>query len=175
MRLQDICDDIMEDVDGALGCALVDLGTGLPLAMTVTSDELQASGAMETLAAAGTDYFGAKSTNSSRERWAAIPVTKVSSRKSRRRRTRPTTSCASCPGTRQTVLLLITDKTTNLGLGWVAVRRALRRVEQDTRRPAVRAETGASPPTESPDPETPPDNPMNGANRRIGRRRYRRR
>ena len=175
MRLQDICDEIMEDVDGALGCALVDLGTGLPLAMTVTSDELQASGAMETLAAAGTDYFRGEVNHQLQRAMGGDPgddgfVEEIQT-------TTDETYHFMCvvPGNRQTVLLLITDKTTNLGLGWVAVRRALRRVEQDTRRPAVRARTGASPPTESPDPETPPDSPMNGANRRIGRGRYRRR
>ena len=168
MRLQDICDEIMEDVDGALGCALVDLGTGLPLAMTVTSDDLQASGAMETLAAAGTDYFRGEVNHQLQSAMGGEPgdggfVEEIQT-------TTDETYHFMCvvPGNKQTVLLLITDKTTNLGLGWVAVRRALRRVEQDTRRPAARAGKDAPPPAEPPDPENPPDNPMNGA-------RYRRR
>ena len=166
----------MEDVDGALGCALVDLGTGLPLAMTVTSDELLASGAMETLSAAGTDYFRGEVNRQLEQAMGVDPggdegfVEEIQT-------TTDETYHFMCvvPGNKQTVLLLITDKTTNLGLGWVAVRRALRRVEQDTRRPARRARTSAPPATEPPDPETSPDNPMNGANRRIGRHRYRRR
>lgn len=175
MRLQDICEEIIEDVDGALGCALVDLGTGLPLAMTVTSDELQGSGAMEMLAAAGTDYFRGEVNHQLRTAMGGDPgdegfVEEIQT-------TTDETYHFMCvvPGNRQTVLLLITDKTTNLGLGWVAVRRALRRIEEDTGRPRVRAETGAASPTEPSDPEHLPDGPMNGANRRIGRRRYRRR
>lgn len=175
MRLQDICEEIMEDVDGALGCALVDLGTGLPLAMTVTSDELRGSGAMETLAAAGTDYFRGEVNHQLQSAMGGDPgdegfVEEIQT-------TTDETYHFMCvvPGNKQTVLLLITDKTTNLGLGWVAVRRALRRVEEGTGRPRVRAETRAASPTEPPDPENMPDNPINGANRRIGRQRYRRR
>ena len=180
MRLQEVCEEIIEDVDGALGCAVVDLGTGLPLAVTATSDELLESGAMETLAAAGTDYFRGEVNHQLQSAMGGVPgdegfVEEIQT-------TTDETYHFMCvvPGNRQTVLLLITDKTTNLGLGWVAVRRALRRIEEDTRRPAVRARKDASSrleppePPESPDSE-PPDNPMNGANRRIGRRRYRRR
>lgn len=175
MRLQDICEEIMEDVDGALGCALVDLGTGLPLAMTVTSDELLASGAMETLSAAGTDYFRGEVNHQLQTAMGGDPddegfVEEIQT-------TTDETYHFMCvvPGNRQTVLLLITDKTTNLGLGWVAVRRALRRIEEGTRRPAVRAQKGAPASSAAPDPEDLPDNSLNGANRRIGRRRYRRR
>ena len=165
----------MEDVDGAMGCALVDLGTGLPLAMTVTSDELQASGAMETLAAAGTDYFRGEVNHQLQSAMGGDPGDEGFVEEIQTTTNETYHFMCVVPGNRQTVLLLITDKTTNLGLGWVAVRRALRRIEEDTRRPAVRTGKNAPAPPEPPDPENPADNPGNGANRRIGRRRYRRR
>ena len=56
-RLGDICEEILDDVEGALGCALVDLGTGLPLAIKAASEALIDGGAMETLCAACTEYF----------------------------------------------------------------------------------------------------------------------
>lgn len=175
VRLQSICDEIMDDVDGALGCALVDLGTGLPLAMTVTSDELLASGAMETLAAAGTDYFRGEVNHQLQSAMGGDPgdggfVEEIQT-------TTEETYHFMCvvPGNRQTVLLLITDKTVNLGLGWVAVRRTLRRVEEGTRRPEARVEPSAPSPIEPPSPKDPPDNRTNGMNRRIGRSRLRHR
>lgn len=173
MRLQSICEEIMEDVDGALGCALVDLGTGLPLAMTVTSDDMLESGAMETLAAAGTDYFRGEVNHQLRTAMHGDPgdqgfVEEIQT-------TTDETYHFMCvvPRNPQTVLLLITDKTTNLGLGWVAVRRALRRIEEGTRRPDTRAGNAPASATEPPNPESSPDNSTNGANRRVGRRRYR--
>ena len=175
MRLQDICEEIMEDVDGAMGCALVDLGTGLPLAMTVTSDELLASGAMETLSAAGTDYFRGEVNHQLRTAMGGDPGDEGFVEEIQTTTDESYHFMCVVPGNRQTVLLLITDKTANLGLGWVAVRRALRRIEEGTGRPRARSETGAPSPAEPPDPENLPDNSLNGANRRIGRRRYRRR
>ena len=172
MRLQDICEEIMEDVDGALGCALVDLGTGLPLAMTVTSDELLGSGAMETLAAAGTDYFRGEVNQQLQSAMGGDPAGEGFVEEIQTTTDESYHFMCVVPGNKQTVLLLITDKTTNLGLGWVAVRRALRRIEEGTARPAGAAAKSAP---EPPNREPPADKPMNGANRRIGRGRYRRR
>lgn len=168
MRLQDICEEIMEDVDGALGCALVDLGTGLPLAMQVTSDALLDTGAMEILSAAGAEYFRGEVNHQLESAMGG-------------RRGRPdadtgfveeiqTTTEDSyhfmsiVPGNEQTVLMLITDRTANLGLGWVAMRRTLRRVQEGTRHPPARPESTAAPaPATQP---TDSSSPTNGnANR----------
>ena len=130
MRLQDICEEIIEDVDGAMGCALVDLGTGLPLAMTVTSDELLESGAMETLSAAGTDYFRGEVNHQLRSAMGGDPGDEAFVEEIQTTTDETYHFMCVVPGNRQTVLLLITDKTTNLGLGWVAVGRARRRIEE---------------------------------------------
>lgn len=175
MRLQNICDEIMEDVDGALGCALVDLGTGLPLAMTVTSDELLASGAMETLAAAGTDYFRGEVNQQLRTAMGGGPDDEGFVEEIQTTTNETYHFMCVVPGNRQTVLLLITDKTVNLGLGWVAVRRTLRRVQEGTRHSEARAEKNAPPPAAPPSSEDAPNNRTNGVNRRIGRARYRHR
>lgn len=162
MRLQDICDEIMEDVGGALGCALVDLGTGLPLAMKVTSDALLDSGAMEILSAAGAEYFrgevghqleSAMGGEAGRSRADTGFVEEIQT----------TTEdsyhfMSIVPGNEQTVLMLITDRTANLGLGWVAMRRTLRRVQEGTRRPARRA-TSATVARPASSGSPPPENP----------------
>ena len=164
----------MEDVDGALGCALIDLGTGLPLAMHVASDALLDSGAMEILCAAGANYLRGEVNDQLESAMGEGPsgegfVEEIQT-------TTEETYHFMCviPGNRETVLLLVTDRTTNLGLGWVALRRTLRRVQEGTRRPARPAETSAPPLAESPEPDAPPSNPMNGnANRWKSRRGFR--
>lgn len=176
MRLQDICEEIMDDVDGALGCALVDLGTGLPLAMKVTSDALLDSGAMEILSAAGAEYFRGEvghqlesamggEAGGSRADTGFVEEIQTTTEDSYH-------FMSIVPGNEQTVLMLITDRTANLGLGWVAMRRTLRRVQEGTQRPATRVRSATAPKPASPKvPEPEPPAPTNGnANRRAGRR-----
>ena len=181
MRLQDICEEIMEDVDGALGCALVDLGTGLPLAMRVTSNALLDSGAMEILSAAGAEYFRGEvghQLESAMGGRAARPPGDTGFVEEIQTTTEDSYHFMSIvPGNEQTVLMLITDRTANLGLGWVAMRRTLRRVQEGTRRPAGRTAAANAPGPTSP-PAEPPDDlaPVNGnANRWKGQRGVRRR
>ena len=184
MKLQDICEEIMEDVDGALGCALVDLGTGLPLAMKVTSDALVDSGAMEILSAAGAEYFRGEVSHqleSAMGAGAGRPPTDTGFVEEIQTTTEDSYHFMSIvPGNEQTVLMLITDRTTNLGLGWVAMRRTLRRVQEGTRRPPGGAYSQGASPSRSPAPESSrsgnsnaPEHPAptNGnANRWKGRR-----
>ncbi len=130
MRLQDICDAIMEDVDGALGCALVDLGTGLPLAMRVASDALIDNGAMEILSAAGAEYFRGD-VNHQMESALGGEAGDHGFVQEIQTTTEDTYHFMSViPGKEQTILMLVTDRTANLGLGWVAMRRTLGRVEE---------------------------------------------
>ena len=176
MRLENICEEIMEDVDGALGCALVDLGTGLPLAMRVTSDALLDSGAMEILSAAGAEYFRGEvghQLESAMGQGAGTRPAETSFVEEIQTTTEDSYHFMSIvPGNEPTVLMLITDRTANLGLGWVAMRRTLRRVQEGTRRPARRVAPGAVSGAAVPADEPPEHAPaMNGnANRWKGRR-----
>ena len=130
MRLQDICEDIMEDVDGALGCALVDLGTGLPLAMRVASDALIDNGAMEILSAASAEYFRGD-VNHQLESAMGGDSGDQGFVQEIQTTTEDTYHFMSViPGNEQTILMLVTDRTANLGMGWVAMRRTLARVQE---------------------------------------------
>lgn len=128
-NLQDICEEIVDSVEGALGFALVDLNTGLPLALDVKPSSLLNSEAMELLSLAGATYF---------KNAAARGRTTPTLRQGRGGRAGPylqdiqaTTEVtynfmSLVPGGGDQLMILVTDRSaTNLGLGWLSVRRAL--------------------------------------------------
>lgn len=127
-KLQDVCEQIVDDVDGALGCALVDIATGLPLALDVKPGALLSSSAMELISAAGVAYFrdnlpipsgpGANGDD-------AAP--QVDYTQELQATTADTYNFMSLvPGDEQELLILIADRQiSNLGLGWMAMRQAL--------------------------------------------------
>ena len=132
MRLRDLCDGIVADVDGCLGCAVVDLTTGLPLGMQVVPGTLLSPAAMEVMSAASVDYFRGRTVwqlqvaMSGETPEADAPNDFV-------REIQTTTEdtyhfMSVVPGREDTLLILITDKTANLGLGWIAMRQALARM-----------------------------------------------
>ena len=152
MILKELCDDLMGDVEGAQGCALVDLGTGLPLAVSVApgASDGGVGAAMEVLAAAGTDFFCGIVNRDLRAAMSdpALPEGFVQEVQT------ATEDCyhfmSVVPGKEQTVLILVTDRTLNLGLGWATMRTMLDRVSAAASRPradpaAAMASEGLSP------------------------------
>ena len=169
MKLRDLCDGIVADVDGCLGCAVVDLSTGLPLAMQVVPGTLLNPAAMEVMSAASVDYFRGR-TVWQLELAMSNDAAGMDSTAGFVREIQTTTEdtyhfMSVVPGRKDTLLILITDKTANLGLGWIAMRQALARIaEVDAgdlpvvppapAEPA--AETWARPAPAAPDPRAAP-------------------
>ena len=155
-KLQDACEEIVDNVDGALGCALVDLATGLPLALDVKPGSLLNASSMELMSAAGGTYFqdnlaspglGAIEDGTAHAR---DVVQKIQAT------TEDTYHFMSLvPGEQQELLILITDRrSSNLGLGWMAMRQALQLVE-DANGNSASVNPGM-PAAESTPPITPP-------------------
>lgn len=134
MKLDDLCGETLKEVRGCLGCAAVDLETGLPLAMQVVPGSLLTPSAMEAFAVASVDYF------TNRTIWqlelemsggAAASGPPESFVREIQTATEATYHfMAVVPGWEGTLLILITDKTTNLGMGWVSMRQALERIRE---------------------------------------------
>ena len=123
-KVQDICEEIVDNVEGALGCALVDLGTGLPLALDVKPGALVNAAAMELMSAAGVSYFRAyarkaKDTGDGPNGENIVQEIQTT--------TADTYHFMSVvPGEDQQLLILISEReASNLGLGWMAMRQAL--------------------------------------------------
>ena len=125
---QQICESIVVDVDGSLGCALVDLATGLPLAAAVRPASRVDETTLELLAAAGVSFF-----SDDRPVPAELPAGTDDYQHSAGslRELQITTQDAYgfmslVPGAEGQLLILVTDRgAAKLGLGWVGMRQAL--------------------------------------------------
>ena len=128
IEFNDVCAEIVERMDGALGCALVDLATGLPLALCARSDSLVTTTALEMISAAAVACFsggaGGRSEPQSGDETGAGTETDP-------RQIQVTTELtynfmSLVPGDDRVLLVLITNRgDSNLGLGWMAMRQAL--------------------------------------------------
>ena len=146
MRLHELCEGIVAEVDGCLGCAVVDLATGLSLAMKVVPGTLLTDDAMEVMAAASVDYFRGRTV------WQLeLAMSEAGAEENPAgfvREIQTTTAdtyhfMSVVPGREDALMILITDKTANLGLGWIAMRHALARLRElyEPERPSAAAAT----------------------------------
>ena len=124
--LQHVCRDIVTRADGALGCALVDLETGLPLTIEVRPGAPLNATSMELLSAMGVSYFDNEPVRDFDDEASDLDdvVQEIQT---------ATEDAyyfmARVPGNLHELFILVTDpKTTNLGLGWMAMRQALAQV-----------------------------------------------
>ena len=125
--LQHVCRDIVTRADGALGCALVDLETGLPLTIEVRPGAPLTATSMELLSAMGVSYFDDGSVRDFDDETSEIDDVVQEIQTSTED---AYYFMARVPGNLQELFILVTDpKTTNLGLGWMAMRQALSGVQ----------------------------------------------
>ena len=141
VKLQDCCEEIIDDVEGALGCAVVDIATGLPLALDVKPGSFLDAAAMELMSAAGVTYFSGTAMQpkgSAAERQADEATRDTRDTRDYVQEIQATTEVtynfmSLVPGDEQELLILITDRRrSNLGLGWMAMRQALELVRKAT-------------------------------------------
>lgn len=168
MKLDDLCAGIVADVDGCLGCAVVDLTTGLPLASKIVPGAVLNDVAMEVMAAASVDYFRGRNVWQLQLAISSGPP-EASSAPGFVHEIQTTTEdtyhfMSIVPNRDDVLLILITDKTANLGLGWIAMRQARERLSDlyETEHPQPEADPSR------PAPHTNDMNPSFGAERADG-------
>ncbi len=129
MNLDDLCQGIVTEIGGCLGCAVVDLDTGLPLAMDVVPGSSLNPAAMEYLSVASVDYFRGRTV------WQLeLEMSGGGASQAGFVREIQTTTAdmhhfmAVVPGWESTLFVLVTGKTANLGMGWIAMRQALAQI-----------------------------------------------
>ena len=129
MSLQGICEETVAEVEGCLGCAVVDLETGLALAIEVARAAVVNQDAMDLLAAASAEYFRGQMM------WQLQLMIAGRDEANFVQEIQTTTEdtynfMSVVPRRENIVLVLILDKAANLGLGRISVRQVLRRLSE---------------------------------------------
>lgn len=126
MSLNDICAQVVADVDGALGLAVVDLSTGLLLAVSHKVPYFTQS-YLDAVAAAAVDMFRGKGIAGvekllSQQRGETV---EHSVKEVQMTTERTYHFMSVVPGKPDSMAVLITSTKANLGMGWAALRKAL--------------------------------------------------
>jgi len=125
-KLDNVLQSVISDVDGALGCAVVDLENGLLIAVAHNVPYFTSS-YLEAVAAAAVDMLRGKNVRAvesllSTQR--GKPVEKMI--KEVQMTTENTLHfMAVIPDKPDALIVLITNRKTNLGMGWAAVRKSM--------------------------------------------------
>ena len=133
MDMQRVCAALLEEVDGALGCIVIDMQTGL----TVTAEYRPSSAVNESIvnlvSVVSANMFGGRLM---RQFEAALAIEPRQSNGFVRevQMTTATTNqfMAAIPGWNEGVFVLVTDKQVSLGLGWMAVHRVIARLQSNS-------------------------------------------
>lgn len=124
--LNDICKNVLEEVDGATGCAVVDLNNGLMLGHAHNVPYFTQT-YIDAVAAAAVDMFRGKNIQSVEKLLTAQRGEKVERTMKEVQMTTAGTYhfMSIVPDKPDALVVLITTKKANLGMGWSALRRAL--------------------------------------------------
>ena len=125
MGYQEICEGLVNDTDGALGCLVINLDTGLTLAAAQRHDTPLHEGEINAAFRSSEDMFRGRFI----EQYVQALPTKRKSAIGFVREVQITTPFShqflvAIPGLDEAVLVLITERTLSLGHGWMAVHRA---------------------------------------------------
>jgi len=124
--LDDITKEIISSVDGALGCAVVDLTSGLLLSVSHNVPYFTQT-YLEAVAAAAVDMFRGRNVQAvesllSNQRGVTIEKT---IQEMQMTTTNTLHFMTVIPEKPDSLVVLITSKKTNLGMGWASIRRHL--------------------------------------------------
>lgn len=138
MDMQRVCAALLEEVDGALGCIVIDMQTGLTVAAEYRPGSSVNESIVNLVSAVSANMFGGRLMRQFEAALAVEPrqgngfVREV-------QMTTATTNqfMAAIPGWNEGVFVLVTDKRVSLGLGWMAVHRVIARLQSNAA-PAAR-------------------------------------
>lgn len=122
-KLDDVVRKIVNDVDGALGCAVVDLSSGLLLGVAHNVPYFTSS-YLEAVAAAAVDMMRGKNVRAVESLLSSQRGKTVQNMVKEVQMTTDKTYhfMATVPDKPDSLVVLITSKSANLGMGWSAVR-----------------------------------------------------
>ena len=155
VELRSVCEDILEDVEGSLGCAAIDLQTGNTLAAVYRAGAVLDARGVDVISLAVAEMFHGKLIRQFHRAWsggAAAPERFV--REVQMATANSYQFMSVVPGWDDCLLVLITDRSVSLGLGWMAVHQGLSRIAElprpDAPAPARTAPVRTPPRVEAP-------------------------
>ncbi len=124
--INSICGDVVKQVDAALGCAVVDLDSGLLLGVAHNIPYFTQS-YLDAVAAAAVDMFRGRNVQAVEDMIANMRGNNKTQLIKEVQMTTENTFhfMAVVPDKPNALVVLITSKKVNLGMGWVAVRQSL--------------------------------------------------
>jgi len=127
--LNDVCKEIVGSVDGALGCGVVDLGTGLLLGVAHNVPYFTQS-YLDAVAAAAVDMVRGKTVRAVEDLLSKNRGSKMENSIKEVQMTTENTYhfIATITGKPNAMVVLITTKKTNLGMGWSGVRNNMSKI-----------------------------------------------
>ena len=128
-KLDDVLNGVLRDVDGALGIAVVDLESGLLLSVSHNVPYFTQS-YLEAVAAAAVDMVRGKNVLAVESLLSSTRGAKVENTIKEVQMTTDNTLhfMSVVPQKPNNLIVLITNRKTNLGMGWAAVRNALPKI-----------------------------------------------
>lgn len=131
MSLDNVCREVLGEIDGATGCAVVDLNNGLMLANAHNVPYFTQT-YVDAVAAAAVDLFRGKNISAVEDLLSAQRGKEVRNTIQEVQMSTAGTFhfMAVMPNKPDYLMVLITTRKANLGMGWAALRRALARAEQ---------------------------------------------
>lgn len=124
--LNDICKEVLSEVDGAVACSVVDLNNGLMLASAHNVPYFSQT-YIDAVAAASVEMFRGKNISAVEKLLAAQRGHAVEKSTQEIQMTTAGTYhfMSVVPGKVDSLMVLVTTRKTNLGMGWAALRRAM--------------------------------------------------
>lgn len=126
-RIDEICQGVVQDVDGALACAMVDLDTGMLTGSHHTVPYFTQT-YLDAVAAAAVDMFRGKTVTRVEDLLAKQRGEETSHMVAEIQMTTSNTYhfMSVVPDKPNALMVLITQKSTNLGMGWSGLKSALK-------------------------------------------------
>ena len=129
MDMQQVCAATLDEVDGALGCIVMDMSTGLTVAAQYRPGSAVNDGTINLVSVVSANMFAGKLMRQFEGALAAAPAPGFV------REVQMTTAntnqfMAAIPGWNDGVFVLVTEKNVSLGLGWMAVHRVMERIQE---------------------------------------------
>ena len=159
MDMQSACASMLDEIDGALGCIVIDMQTGLAVAAEYRPGSAVDAAAINLVSVISTNMFRGKMI-----RQFESLLVNVRGGRARRsefvREVQMTTAAtnqfmAAIPGWDDGVFVLVTDKSVSLGLGWMAVHRMIGRMGAADAAASVRNQPYQNPPAVQQPPTRP--------------------